>query len=91
MSSGISQLIPNTAALPNATTQKAECFAEIQLLALDDADYVAESGGVVYGWWGLCCVECLRRVQETPELIWLGVIPLSDVAITSRINKSLIN
>ena len=64
--------------------QKAGYFAEFQLLALGDAGYVAETGGVVYGWWGPCCVECLRRVQETPELIWLEAIPLSDVAITSK-------
>jgi hypothetical protein len=81
MSSGISQLIPNTAPLPNATTKKAECFAEIQLLALDDADYVAEGGGVVCGWWGPCCVECLRRVQETPELIWLSAQQTSSAAL----------
>jgi len=64
--------------------QKAGCFAEFQLLALGDAGYVAETGGVVYGWWGPCCAGCLRRVQETPELIWLEAIPLSDVAITSK-------
>jgi hypothetical protein len=55
-----------------------------QLLVLDDTDYVAETGRARRGWWGLCCVECLRRVQETPELIWLEAIPLSDVVTTSK-------
>jgi hypothetical protein len=64
--------------------QKAEYFAEFQLLVLEDADYVAETGRAVYGWWGPCCAECLRRVQETPELIWLEAIPLSDVTITFK-------
>jgi len=44
-------------------------LVEYQSLVLDDPDYVAESGGVVYGWWGPYCVGCLRRVQEMPELI----------------------
>ena len=45
-------------------------LVEYQVLVLDDPNYVAETGRAVYGWWGLCCVECLVWVQETPELIW---------------------
>ena len=64
--------------------RQAAYFVEYLLLALDDADYIAETGRAVYGWQGLCCTECLHRVQETPELIWLEAIPLLDVAITSK-------
>ncbi|MBL7063007.1 MAG: hypothetical protein ISS49_02210 [Anaerolineae bacterium] len=46
-------------------------LVEYRVLVLDDPNYVAETGRGVYGWWGLCCMECLRQVQETPELIWL--------------------
>jgi hypothetical protein len=64
--------------------QKAGYFAEFQLLALDDADDIAETDRAVYGWWGPCCAGCLRRVQEMPELIWLEAIPLSDVVVISK-------
>jgi hypothetical protein len=59
-------------------------FVEYQVLVLDDPGYVVETGGVVYCWWGPCCTECLGRVQETPELIWLEAMPLSDVVTTSK-------
>lgn len=64
--------------------RQAAYFVERQVLVLDDLNYVAESGGVVYGWWGPSCAGCLRWVQETPELIWLEAIPLSDVAVISK-------
>ena len=35
-------------------------FVEYQVLVLDDPEYVAETGQAVHGWWGPCCVECLR-------------------------------
>ena len=48
-------------------------FVEYQVLVLDDPGYVVEIGGVVYGWWGPCCTECLGPVLTTAQELRLRV------------------
>jgi hypothetical protein len=65
-----------------AADEKVEAgyFVEYQeALMVNDPEYMAETGEAVYGWWGHCCVQCLREVVHLPELVWLEAVDLCDV------------